>query len=66
MRDVTAWTWEQVIKKDLNPEWNEKFELMVNDVNDSLRVQVNSIQAILCSGNGVPLLMMLLPFLAEC
>jgi Ca2+-dependent lipid-binding protein len=28
----------KVIKKDLNPEWGEKFELVVNDVNDSLKV----------------------------
>jgi len=30
----------KVIKKDLNPQWSEKFELVVNDVNDSLRVSV--------------------------
>lgn len=30
----------KVIKKDLNPEWAEKFELVVNDVHDSLKVLV--------------------------
>ena len=30
----------KVIKKDLNPEWAEKFELVVNDVNDTLKVSV--------------------------
>ncbi|EKX38147.1 hypothetical protein GUITHDRAFT_77473, partial [Guillardia theta CCMP2712] len=30
----------KVIKKDLNPEWNEKFEMVVSDLNDSLRVSV--------------------------
>lgn len=29
----------KVIKKDLNPEWAEKFELVVNDVHDSLKVR---------------------------
>lgn len=28
----------KVIKKDLNPEWAEKFELVVNDVHDTLKV----------------------------
>jgi ankyrin repeat protein/tetratricopeptide (TPR) repeat protein len=30
----------KVIQKDLNPEWAEKFELVVNDVNDTLKVSV--------------------------
>jgi hypothetical protein len=30
----------KVIKKNLNPEWAETFELVVNDVNDTLKVSV--------------------------
>jgi len=30
----------KVIKKNLNPEWDQSFELVVNDVNDTLKVSV--------------------------